>query len=354
MKQIYSNIIQFRGTHYDFGLMQGKNLKNSYLIKNREKQWRVRKPRFIIDEKEAKDAITRFSPAIWEELIGLGDALEWSMERVLKEFGGYRLDYVRSGCSIVTGDDFFIRNYDYHPKTYEGRFVFFQPTDGGYAFVGPSQRVVGRTDGINEHGLVVGYNFMHRKKPGDGFICAMIARLVLEGCANVKEAVKMLNDIPHRHSFSYIVYDGSGETFIVEASPRGIEVRQSNACTNHFDIMKQENRNYLVDSYRRKEIIDQYANKSDAYATYQLLNDMDKGVFSTQYKSWAGTIHTTAYFPNDMNVWITLGGNQQPTVFDFGQWLKGKQVEITNINGQVDTDLPFVHMNENVTWYRNN
>ena len=255
MKQIYSDIIQFRGSHYDFGYMQGEKIKNSLTVINRENQWKVRKPRFLIEIEEAKQVISYFVPGVWDELIGYQDALEWSMERVLQEFGGYRLDYVRSGCSILTGQDYFIRNYDYHPKTYEGRYVFFQPTDQGYASIGPSQRGTGRMDGMNEKGLVIGYNFMNRKKPGDGFICCMIGRIIVESCANVEEAVSMLKEIPHRHSFTYVVYDRSGKTFAVETSPRGVEVRSTNACTNHFEIMTHENRHHLVDSKRRLEIM---------------------------------------------------------------------------------------------------
>lgn len=215
MKKIYSDIIQFRGTHFDFGFMQGELIKDSLSVKNREDQWKVRKPRFSINEAEVKKAITRFAPGIWDELLGIREALQWPMERVMQEFGGYRLDYVRSGCSILTGADYLIRNYDYHPKTYEGRYTFYQPTDQGYAMIGPSQRVTGRMDGMNEKGLVIGYNFMNRKKPADGFICCMIGRLILEACANVEEAVEMLKEIPHRHSFTYVVHDTSGETYAV-------------------------------------------------------------------------------------------------------------------------------------------
>ncbi|UOR13513.1 C45 family autoproteolytic acyltransferase/hydolase [Halobacillus amylolyticus] len=351
MKKVHSNLLQFRGTHYDFGYKQGELLKNSLTVKNREKQWKVRKPRFIVEEIEVKEAITRFSPGLWDELVGLRDALEWSMEQVMMEFGGYRVDYKRSGCSIMTGDGYMIRNYDYMPKTYEGRYSFFQPTDTGYAIAGPTQRITGRMDGMNEHGLTLGYNFMHRKKPGDGFICCAIGRMVLESCANVEEAVTMLQDIPHRHSFSYTVFDKSNQTYVVEASPRGVAVRQSNVCTNHFEIMTKENRNHLVDSMKRLEAINNHRDElGGAHDAFRLMNDTDKGVFSKQYSNWAGTIHTSGYLPREMKTWFALGGGAEPVEFNFAKWLRGEDVELERITGEVDTDIPFVHMDEGAYW----
>lgn len=352
MKTIHSDVIQFRGSHYDFGFMQGERIKDSITVRNRENQWKVRKPRFSISIEETKTAVRRFAPGLWDELLGLQEALEWPMERVLKEFGGYRVDYVKSGCSIVTGKDYLIRNYDYHPKTYEGRYTFYQPSDKGYAIIGPSQRVTGRMDGMNEHGLSLGYNFMHRKNPGDGFICCMIGRLILESCKDVTEAVDMLKEIPHRHSFSYVVYDRSGETYIVETSPRGVATRQANACTNHFEMMTDENRNHLVDSKRRLSIIKETGDQ-DAHSAFRLMNDTGKGVFSDLYGSWAGTIHTSAYFPKEMKAWFALGGDREPVIFDFAEWLKGKDVELEKLTGKVDTDIPFVHMDEGADWFRN-
>src|SRR5699024_2085096 len=119
MKQIYSDIIQFRGSHYDFGVMQGEQLKDSLTLENREKQWKIRRPRFSIEAEEVKNALLPFAPGLWDELLGMQEALGWSMEDILQDFGGYRLEYNRSGCSIFTGSDYMIRNYDYHPKTYE-------------------------------------------------------------------------------------------------------------------------------------------------------------------------------------------------------------------------------------------
>ncbi len=349
MQQIYSDIIQFRGSHYDFGFMQGKLLKDSFTIENRKKQWKLRRPRFTIEVEEVKQAMLDFAPGIWDELLGLRDALEWSMDDTLQEFGGYRTNYKRSGCSIYSGSDYMIRNYDYHPKTYEGRFSLYQPSDEGHAVMGPTQQITGRLDGMNEKGLVLGYNFTNRKKPGEGFISNMISRIVLETCANVQEAIQLLQGIPHRYAFSYAVLDEREETFIVEGSARGTHVRKGNICTNHFEELEQENRNYLDDSYKRMHAIQaQRSAATDAQKAFQMLNDTDKGIFSKQYKNWGGTIHTSAYFPKDLKAWFALGGDSKPNEIDFSKWILGKNIEYPRIYGEVDTELPFAHMEKNV------
>ncbi|WP_347861384.1 C45 family peptidase [Salimicrobium sp. PL1-032A] len=351
MKQVHSDILPFRGTHYDFGFFQGQKLKGSLTVKNREKQWQVRIPRFDVEQQEVKEMIDRFAPGIWKELEGLRDALGWSMEQVLMEFGGYRVPYNKSGCSIVTGKGYMIRNYDYMPKTYEGRFSFFQPTDTGYATAGPTQRITGRMDGMNEHGLALGYTFMNRKRPGPGFICCMIGRMVLETCRNVEEAVAMLEQLPHRHSFSYTVFDSSDVSYVVEASPRGVEVRRASLCTNHFKVLTKENRYHLVDSKRRMDTMEQAAPGS-AYEAFRLLNDRDKGVFSELYEQWAGTIHTSGYLPGEGKVWFSLGGDRSPVEFDFSSWVQGREIPESTMWGEVDTAVPFVHIDEGAHWSR--
>lgn len=343
MKPIHSDIIEFRGSHYDYGVMQGKALKQSIMLQNRRGQWKSKRPRFIIDPAEAKAAFTEYAPQLWEELKGLEDSLELQTQDVLRDFGGYRIDAPPSGCSIASGENFLVRNYDFHPQTYEGRFCLFQP-DKGNAIIGPSQRVLGRMDGMNEHGLAMGYNFMHRKNPGDGFVCYMIGRIILESCATIEEAVALVKDIPHRGSFSYVVTDKSGVTKVIEATPREVAVREASACTNHFEIQQHENRNYLKDSYERLSVIEQNADDAaEAYRAYRLFNDTDRGLFSDLYKSWAGTIHTSVYLPKEQEVWFALGGNQEPSVFNFNEWLQGKPVKGKSIHGQLDTTIGFAH-----------
>ncbi|QKY70739.1 C45 family peptidase [Lentibacillus sp. CBA3610] len=346
MTNIHVDITQFRGSHYDFGYAQGMTLRDSAVLHNRQDNWRVRTPRFKIDEHEAENAFIQFAPGIWDELLGLRDALNMSMQGVLRDFGHYRVNMKPSGCSILTGADFMVRNYDYHPLTYDGRYSFFQPSDQGYAIIGPASRITGRMDGMNEKGLVMGYNFMQRRKPGDGFTCFMIGRMILETCVTVDDAIQLLKEIPHRGSFSYVVLDRNEKTYVIEASPRSVEVRQAYICTNHFELLKHENRHHLDDSYRRmNRIKEENTGSINAYDAFRLLNDKGKGVFSDLYKSWAGTIHTTAYFPKDLKAWFALGGDQEPVEFDFASWLKGVDVAQKPIYGDLDTHLGIANMN---------
>ena len=72
----------------------------------------------------------------------------------------------------------------------------------------------------------MGYNLINRVRSDDGFVCNMIGRMILETCANVDEAIVFLKEVPHRRSFSYVLLDQTGQSVVVEASPREIVVRQ--------------------------------------------------------------------------------------------------------------------------------
>ncbi|MUV37101.1 hypothetical protein JNUCC1_00907 [Lentibacillus sp. JNUCC-1] len=344
----YTDVLQYRGNHYDFGYYQGELLKHSPIISNRQKQWGPKKDRhFIVDEKLYGRIMGKFSPAILEEIHGLADALEMNLTEAYRLFGGYYREFVRSGCSIFADPDFMVRNYDSHPVGYEGRYVFYQPTDQGYAVLGPSMQITGRIDGMNEKGLVLGYNFTHSKKSGDGFLCNMIGRIILENCANVDEAIDLLKELPHRHSFSYVILDPDGESYVVEASPREVVARQSNVCTNHFHVLDEENRYRQAETRQREEtILEQQQHATNPLQAFQVMNDPQYDVFSKKYDASAGTIHTAAYFPKEMKAWFAIGPNRMPVIFDFEKWLRGKDVHVKRIKGELAYMRAFVIMRE--------
>lgn len=348
MAKVFSDIIQFRGSHYDFGLHVGEQLKNSPILTHRKRQWgtkSMRERHFLVNEAHYRSVMKTFAPNIVEEIEGLADSLDMNYENAIREFGGYYLEYGKSGCSIFTGHTYMVRNYDNSPDSYEGRFVLYAPSDGGYATIGPSMQITGRTDGMNEKGLSLGYNFVNRKKSDDGFVCNMIGRIVLENCANVEEAIELLKEIPHRHSFTYVLLDESGRSVVVEASPRAVEARPSNYCTNHFEILTEENRYRLDDSERRYKAIE--ANKefvSGPYVAYKMMNDIGRGIFSTKYGAWAGTLHTAMYLPKEMKVGLGLGGNRLPLMMDFRKWLNGERMQAVRIKGELESKDSFINV----------
>jgi predicted choloylglycine hydrolase len=346
MKQYFSDVIQYRGTHYDFGYFQGELLRNSPILPNREKQWESKKDRhFLVDSAAYKNIMAKIAPAILEEIHGLADALKLDTEKALRLFGGYYLEFTRSGCSIFAESNFMVRNYDSHPRGYEGRYILYEPTDKGYSVLGPSMQITGRVDGMNEKGLAMGYNFTHSKKSEDGFLCNMIGRLILETCANVDEAILLLEEIPHRHSFSYVLLDPSGESYVAEASPRQVAVRKSSVCTNHFHLLDEENR-YRQEETREREqtILKEQQHTTNPYEAYKVMNSQEHGVFSKKYDASAGTIHTSVYFPTELKAWFVIGPDRKPVILDFNKWLRGEDVNITRVKGELDYHRPFVNM----------
>lgn len=346
MKHYESDVIQFTGSHYNFGYKQGELLKESPLLYNREKQWATkRKHHFNVNEVEASELFTKFFPQMLEELQGLADALDWTIADAFREFGGLYAEYERSGCSILTGPDFMIRNYDADPAYYEGRYMIYKPTDGGYATIGPSMQITGRTDGMNEKGLAMGYNFINRRGLADGFLCNMIGRMILETCANVEEAIVLLKAIPHRISFSYVLIDPSGASYVVEATPRRVAARRSTISTNHFEVLVEENRYRMEDSIRRQEkLAVSEKHIKNTYAAYQLLNDEEHDVFAHKYDASAGTIHTAAYLPHKKKALFAIGRNRMPVVFDLNRFMEGERVNVTKIKGALAYHLPFATM----------
>lgn len=342
MQHVNMQTFEFRGSHYDHGVAQAKWLQSTKMLENREKEWRIRRPRFDIDIKETEQIYKKFAPQIWDELMGMQDTLQLPLDLILLNYGHYRVYAKDSGCSIFLGEDYMVRNYDYNPATYDGRFSLFQPNDGGYAQIGPTSRVTGRMDGMNEHGLSMGYNFMHRKKPGDGFVCYMIGRLILETCKNIDEAVALLKEIPHRTSFSYILMDASNNRIIVEATPRSVITKHNNLCTNHFEVLTHENRNYIKESIERYNRIEHITNEQMSLKdAFQYFNNPKYEIYSKLFKSWSGTIHTSAYIPSKLEVQIALGENGQIHTFNFQDWLDGQPLNLISLSGQLDTDIPF-------------
>lgn len=347
MQRYYVDVIQGRGSYYDLGLLAGQQLKASALFSVHQKRRKKSIRSYEINFQQVKAYFRTYAPVMWEEFEGLAEALDWPLYDVVHEYSGFQADDVNSGCSAMMSGGIFARNYDFHPKTYEGRLLLWQP-DHGYASVGISGRMVGRIDGMNEQGLVIGFHFVNRRRAEDGFTCSVIARMVLDSCATTEEAISLLSAIPHRHSFNYSLYDASLQSAVVEASPRGVHVnRNASACANHFssEQLTTENRYHTVESNERIRLLQQYANaEQDAARAFETFNNPVHGIFKKKYSSWSGTLHTTVYDPQNLQVLVGIGESARPLPIDFKEWLAGKRLPVTRLFGEIDTAEKFVHM----------
>ncbi|KIL47919.1 C45 family autoproteolytic acyltransferase/hydolase [Jeotgalibacillus campisalis] len=344
--KFHVDVIKGTGSYFELGILEATKFIQTPLYHSHINRRKISIRKYDTDLVEAKQFYDEFSPGLWEELEGVASVLEWPMDEVFHEYSGYQQDWGKSGCSALMKDGFYVRNYDYHPKTYEGRLLLWEPKEG-YASIGTSGRMIGRIDGMNEKGLVVGYHLVNRRNPAKGFICATIARFLLDSCASVQEAVKMLKHIPHRHAFNYSLYDAEGHSAVVEASGRGTSVRESvTACTNHFQTESSltENRYHLEESKKRLTMVEnRSSDRMLPNEAFEFFNNPDHGIFKRNYSSWSGTIHTAVYIPETLTMLFGLGENAHPVTIPFGEWLKEKRFPITKIFGSIQSNELFEH-----------
>ncbi|WP_227395380.1 C45 family autoproteolytic acyltransferase/hydolase [Jeotgalibacillus aurantiacus] len=351
MQQFHLDVIKGRGSHFELGKQAGRLFQQTPLYHSHVKRRDRSKKAYHTDEKIAKSYFDQFSPGLWNELEGLSSVMAWDTSEVIHEYSGWQQDWKKSGCSVLMKKGYFARNYDYHPKTYEGRLMLWQP-ERGYASIGVAGRMIGRIDGMNEKGLCVGFHFVNRKNPGKGFTCSIIARFLLDSCSTTDEAVAMLKEIPHRHAFNYTLYDAHGKHAVVEASALGVAVRNEEmdtACTNHFEtsIKSSENRYQLKESISRLHMIHQQGQTAhNPLEAFKKFNDPAYGIFKKNYGSWAGTIHTAVYQPSTLKMFFGAGQNAVPLEIDFGKWLQGERFPVTKVFGKIDSAEAFSHVNQ--------
>ena len=338
MEQLNVSVVDIMGSYYEMGLMQGKEIKKSTQL--------MKQLDFLeflttnIDPLKAKKILTELSPNLLEELKGIANELNIELDTIIKLYSGYNLAFPSMGCTTLIQEDYYVRNYDFSPEVYDARIVFSNPIKG-YASVGFSQNVIGRLDGMNEKGLVVGLHFVNDEYKGEGFLATTIVRLLLDQCSTIKEAVHFISTIPHRFCYNYSITDVSGEGVVVEASPDKQIVHTNNPliCTNHFEsvTIQEKNKKTIHGSIERKEYVGRLVKEElSPIAAYQHFNDGNSPLFFKYYKEHFGTLHTVVYLPKDLSVIIGVGENCEPVIFSLKEYLDGEVILPKVIKGLIN------------------
>lgn len=226
--------IDLGGSYYDMGCEYGETLRKVGFELPRVSDKRLRMGL------ACQEAVRKFFPEALEEFKGISDASGLDYDQLsafgLTQFG------VDKNCSIFAVTDgektLMGRNYDMFYNLKDRCESYFTAPRGGHCSVGQTEAFVGREDGVNEKGLGVAMSGITAYySPGVAFWIAI--RYILDRCATVQEGVKVLREIPHHATITFLLADPDGEIAVVEASPMRTAVREPEegfiASTNHFN-----------------------------------------------------------------------------------------------------------------------
>lgn len=126
------------------------------------------------------------------------------------------------------------RNYDFPRILQPFQMVRYEKPDDKYHNINLSQLpYVGTHMGMNEKGLMVGYNYGRawKKEPLDfrlsGVPGTIICQEILESCASVEEAIEFITNFPERaNGVHYGLVDTSGDACVLETTATRHAIRR--------------------------------------------------------------------------------------------------------------------------------
>ncbi|MDE5051124.1 C45 family peptidase [Niallia taxi] len=337
MTKLQAQIWQLRKNSFDIGQEYGLFLKKN--PKTLEIYKQVTKPE--IDMRNMEAIYLELAPYILEELHGLADKLEVSLAEASALFSGYDVPKTKAmGCTTWIHNGVYTRNYDFSPLLYDGIFSLIQ-SKNYYASAGYNLQLIGRHDGMNEKGLAIGFHFVSNDGYTKGVSPWISCRMVLDQCATVEEAVRLLERIPHASCYNFSIGDKLGNKVAVETSPEKVKVRlgqDSLACTNHFltEAMSCKNRAYIEGSLKRQMHLDEwnYPNMQQQ-EIFDYFRADNSPLFFTDYDNFFGTLHTFSYSFKDHFIMTCLAGSDEPLLVDFKKWVEGENISETELTGNM-------------------
>jgi predicted choloylglycine hydrolase len=196
-----------------------------------------------------------------------------------------------SGCSMASAPGALVRNYDFDPEHCERTVVasrFLRPV------IGMGDFLWGLLDGVNDAGLAVALSFGGRFVHGRGMSILLVVRYLLETCASVDEAWRVVAGMPVSTSQNLILVDRE-QAAVVHLGPDRKAARVDEGCvTNHQDAPVPADQEAWGATGRRLAALRAMPDPSADELVAAMLRPP---LYQTRYAEGMGTVYTADYRP---------------------------------------------------------
>lgn len=365
MIQLKTRCMEVAGTNYEIGYGIGRKLKYEAALKS---IMAAAKPVLLpADAQLAAALFDRWCPGLNEELKGCADALEVDPLQMIF----YSMTYLVPRCSQVAlppemTDNCHVllaQNYEFNHRM-EDFTLFRTCVKGKYAHIGTSVIQFGREEGLNEMGLgitmsscgfPVGAQKMMRPPALRGLQFWAVIRTLLENCADVNEALKMLKEMPIAYNLNLILADPTGHIALFETLNGKFEVkclepgcgRQFLHAANHPHlpgIQKLEPK-AMHHSVIRYEWIEQFIKGRDQISSQDLeellMAKYPEGLCCNFYDDFFGTTKSVIIDVTDKTFRICWGGRKENgwRIYPVDQTMESAVYPIGIVNEPADSSL---------------
>ena len=283
------------------------------------------------DYAEAVVFFDKYCPGINAEIQGMADILRVHPREIIY----YAFTHApRGNCShfalllgiTENGHAMVGRSYEWNDTQDDFRLCTTK-VRGKAAHLGFSLLLLGRIDGMNEHGLSVTMSngAPMRELNAEGIKFWALIRTILENCKTTEEARQYAMDIPVSFYLNLIIADKNGTAALAEIACGKREIHRINReskkqyvhSTNHFTLNGTVNETIkrMKQSIDRYEAIDRRLSNSLPKISYSdikgILSDkMPEGVACHHYSDTLGTLWSLIFDLNDITADICFGSPQ--------------------------------------------
>jgi predicted choloylglycine hydrolase len=301
--------VSLEGTSYEVGWAQAEMLK----VDPQRLSYLTPTLRFLdrFSPGRAEDELAymnRHCPGIADEVRGAADALGVGIADIAliggTPKGGGCSQFAVTPLATRSGHTLVGQTMDSSPGDLDLRLCTTR-VRGKAAHIGFSDMVMGRTQGLNEHGLCVTTSW---GAPGvwpenEGFPYFVAVRALLDRCESTEHATEVLAGLPIKWCTNFILSDRCGQVALVEVSGAHQGVRRlapdevSISATNHYVLpeMQPHDVSRRRESVARQRTIDACLERATPEVEVEtmrglLARTMPGGVCQHYYSSGLGTL----------------------------------------------------------------